>query len=176
MIRYSYHMSPTRSEGEVPRRGQLHGEVARALREVILQLTLFNRHVAGNLDLKDVDHACLNLIERHGPLSPRDLASRAGLHPATVTGVLDRLERGQWVVRERDPSDRRAVLVRPLRRRTGELMRLYAPMNKFMNHICAGYSEGELERLAEFLHLVAVGARDASENFGTDEHVEAPDG
>ena len=77
MIRYSYHMSPTRSEGEVPRRGQLHGEVARALREMILQLTLFNRHVAGNLDLKDVDHACLNLIERHGPLSPRDLTSRA---------------------------------------------------------------------------------------------------
>ena len=55
-------------------------------------------------------------------------------------------------------------------------MRLYTPMNKFMNRICAGYSEGELERLAEFLHLVAVGARDASENFGTDEHVEEPDG
>jgi DNA-binding MarR family transcriptional regulator len=169
-------MSPTRSESGVPQRGQLHGEVARALREVILQLTLFNRYVAGNLDLKDVDHACLNLIERHGPLSLRDLASRAGLHPATATGALDRLERGQWVVRERDPSDRRADLVRPLRQRTGELMRLYAPMNKSMNRICAGYNEDELGRLAEFLHLVAVGARDANENFAADGQVKEPVG
>jgi DNA-binding MarR family transcriptional regulator len=165
-------MSPTRNTGRAPRRGQLHGEVARALREVILQLTLFNRHVAGNLDLKDVDHACLNLIERHGPLNPRDLALRAGLHPATMTGVLDRLERGQWVVRERDPSDRRAVLVRPLRLRTGELMRLYAPMLTFMNRICAGYSKTELERIVEFLRLVADAGRDASENFDADEHGE----
>ena len=165
-------MSSTRSEGRAQRRGQLHGEVARALREVILQLTLFNRHVAGNLDLKDVDHACLNLIERHGPLSPRDLVSRAGLHPATMTGVLDRLERGQWVVRERDPSDRRAVLVRPLRLRTGELMRLYAPMLTFTNRICSEYSVTELERIAEFLGLVADAGRDASENLAADEQVE----
>jgi DNA-binding MarR family transcriptional regulator len=165
-------MSPTRSAGRAPRRGQLHGEVARAVREVILQLTLFNRHVAGNLDLKDVDHACLNLIERHGPLSPRDLAFRAGLHPATMTGVLDRLERGQWVVRERDPSDRRAVLVRPLRLRTGELTRLYAPMLTFMNRICSGYSVTELERIAEFLGLVADAGRDASENLAADEQAE----
>ena len=48
-------------------RGQLHGEVTWALREVILQLARFNRHVGGNLDLKDVDLACFNLIERHGP-------------------------------------------------------------------------------------------------------------
>jgi DNA-binding MarR family transcriptional regulator len=165
-------MKPKRNTGKAQVRGQLHGEVTRALREVILQLTLFNRHVAGNLDLKDVDHACLNLIERHGPLSPRDLALRAGLHPATMTGVLDRLEQGQWVVRERDPSDRRAVLVRPLRQRAGELMRLYAPMNKFMNQICAGYSEIELERIAEFLGLVADAGRDASENFTSDGHLE----
>ena len=158
-------MSSIRDTGRAPRRGQLHGEVARAVREVILQLTFFNRHVAGNLDLKDMDLACLNLIERHGPLSPRDLALRAGLHPATMTGVLDRLEQGQWVVRERDPSDRRAVLVRPLRLRAGEVMRLYAPMLTFMNRICAGYSVTELERIAEFLRLVADAGRDASENF-----------
>jgi DNA-binding MarR family transcriptional regulator len=147
--------------------------VTRALREVILQFTLLNRHVAGNLDLRDVDHACLNLIERHGPLSPRDLASRAGLHPATLTGVLDRLERGRWVVRERDPTDRRAVLVRALRLRTGELMRLYAPMNTLVNRIYVGFSETELERIAEFLRLVTDAGRDASAHFAADEHDEA---
>ena len=168
-------MNSKEDRSGAPRRGQLHGEVTRALREVILQLTLFNRHVAGNLDLKDVDLTCLNLIERHGPLSPRDLAQHVGLHRATVTGILDRLEGGQWVVRERDPSDRRAVLVRPLRLRAGELMRLYAPMLTFMNRICAEYSETELEHFAVFLRLIADAGRDASESFPADEPVEVPD-
>ena len=168
-------MTSKEDEGGPPRRGQLHGEVTRGLREVILQLTLFNRRVAGNLDLKDVDLTCFNLIERHGPLSPRDLAQRAGLHPATVTGILDRLERGHWVVRERDPSDRRAVLVIPLRLRAGELMRLYAPMLSFMNRICAEYSETELEHFAVFLRLIAQAGRDASANFPTNEPFEVPD-
>ena len=40
-----------------------------------------------------------------------------------------------------------------------------------MNRICAGYSVTELERIAEFLRLVADAGRDASENFDADEQV-----
>jgi hypothetical protein len=53
------------------------------------QLSLFNRQV-GAQDLKDVDMDCLDLINRHGQLSPTALARRAGPHPATRTGILDR--------------------------------------------------------------------------------------
>jgi DNA-binding MarR family transcriptional regulator len=49
------------------------------------------------LDLKAAGLECLDLITRYGPLSPGDLARRAGLHPATVTGIPDRLERGGWI-------------------------------------------------------------------------------
>jgi DNA-binding MarR family transcriptional regulator len=65
-------------------------------------VSLLNHHVGANLDLKDVDLDCLDLIANHGPLSPSTLARRAGLHPATVSGIIDRLERGDWVARERD--------------------------------------------------------------------------
>jgi DNA-binding MarR family transcriptional regulator len=88
------------------------------MRELAIQLSLLNHQVGAHLDLKDVDLACLDTIARHGPLSPTALARSAGLHPATVTGILDRLERGGWVARDRDPADRRAVLVRALRDRT----------------------------------------------------------
>ncbi|MDT7622359.1 MAG: hypothetical protein QOF99_3260, partial [Pseudonocardiales bacterium] len=95
-------------------RRRLTTSVKDSLRALSLQLTLLNHQVSTHLEIKDVDLDCLDLIGRFGPLSPTALARHARLHPATVTGVLDRLERGGWAVRERDTTDRRAVLVRAL--------------------------------------------------------------
>src|SRR5437762_14161176 len=118
-------MSPEREDG-ARRRRRLTAAIKQSLRELSIQLSLLNHQVGAHVDLNDVDLDCLDLIARHGPLSPSALARRAGLHPATMTGILDRLERGGWVARQRDPSDRRAVVVRALRDRTAELFRLYA--------------------------------------------------
>jgi DNA-binding MarR family transcriptional regulator len=124
-----------------------------ALRDLRNQLSLLNHQVSAHLALKDVDLDCLELIARHGPLSPSALARRAGLHPATMTGILDRLQKGGWIVRERDPegADRRAVAVRAVRGRNAELFRLYAGMNTAMDELCDGYSEEELALIAGFL-------------------------
>src|SRR5882672_2629755 len=96
------------------RRKRLSVAIKQSLRELRMQLSLLNLHVGAHLDLKDVDLDCVDLISSHGPLSPSALARRAGLHPATMTGILDRLEKGGWIVRERDPgaADRRAVSLR----------------------------------------------------------------
>src|ERR1700704_87467 len=107
------------------------------LRELRIQLSLLNYRVGSQLQLKDVDLDCLDILDSSGPLSPSALARLAGLHPATMTGILDRLERGDWIVRERDPADRRAVLVRVVRDRYAELMRLYTGMNRGMNKLLA---------------------------------------
>jgi DNA-binding MarR family transcriptional regulator len=130
-----------------------------------IQLSLLNHQVGAQLDLRDVDLDCLDLIDRHGPLSPTTLARLAGLHPATITGILDRLERGGWIVRERDPSDRRAVVVRTSRDRYPDLLRLYAGMNRGMNQIYAGYDERELELIADFLQRTANAGRSATDEL-----------
>ena len=149
------------------RRRRLNRAIKESLRALSFQLSLLNHHIGAHLDLKDVDLDCLDLITRHGPLSPSSLARRAGLHPATMTGILDRLERGGWVARERDPSDRRAVVVRALRERNAELMRLYSGMNASMDKICAGYGDHELELLADFLRRTAnAGGRATDELAG----------
>jgi DNA-binding MarR family transcriptional regulator len=111
--------SRTTRDGDAARRRRRSvTAIKESMRELAIQLSLLNHQVGAHLDLKDVDLACLDTIARHGPLSPTALARSAGLHPATVTGILDRLERGGWVARDRDPADRRAVLVRALRDRT----------------------------------------------------------
>src|SRR5487761_1241020 len=95
------------------------------------------------------------------------LNRRAGLHPATMTGILDRLERGGWVSRDRDPgaADRRAVTIRIRRDRAAEIFRLYSGMNTLMDQILTGYSEAELELLAGFVRRTAEAGREATEQL-----------
>src|SRR5205085_4111139 len=118
-------VTPERAEA-IRRRQQAATEIRDSLRELRIQLALMNYRVGSQVELKDVDLDCLDILDSHGPLSPTSLARRAGLHPATMTGILDRLERGGWIARERDPSDRRAVLVRALRDRYAELLGHYS--------------------------------------------------
>ena len=55
--------------------------------------------------------AALATIERHGPLTPSELATRERVQRPTVTRVLARLEEDGLIVRAADPADRRCSLV-----------------------------------------------------------------
>jgi DNA-binding MarR family transcriptional regulator len=155
---------PERAEA-IRSRQRAAGEIRNSLRELRIQLSLLNNRVGSQLELKDVDLDSFDVIDAHGPLSPSALARRAGLHPATVTGILDRLERGGWIVRERDPSDRRAVVVRVQRERYAELMRQYAGMSRSMNKLLADYSDGELEVIADFMRRTIEAGRNATDEL-----------
>jgi DNA-binding MarR family transcriptional regulator len=145
-------------------RRRLIAGIRTGLRAVSIELSLLNRQVGSRLELRDADISCLDLIDRLGPLSPSALARQSGLHPATLTGILDRLERGGWIARERDAADRRAVLIRARRDRNNELLGLYAGMNSALEQICARYSADELRLLEDFLHQVGdAGQRAAAD-------------
>ncbi|HEY1570652.1 MAG TPA: MarR family transcriptional regulator [Pseudonocardiaceae bacterium] len=151
--------------GDARHRRRLGNLIRESLREVSSQLSLLNHQVSSQLGIKDVDYDCLDLIGRHGPLSPSALAKAAGLHPATITGILDRLERAGWVTRERDPADRRAVLIRARRDRGPEIFRLYTGMNAALDELIGGYTEAELTVLADFLHRTADAGKAATDNL-----------
>jgi DNA-binding MarR family transcriptional regulator len=154
--------------GPARHRRRLNRAIKESLRDLGAQLSLLNHSVGTRLDLKATDLECLDLITRYGPLSPSALARRAGLHPATMTGILDRLERGGWIDRCRDPSDRRGVAVQAARGRGAEILRLYlvdSGMNAAMDQICAEYEDKELEVLADFLHRTADAGRNAAEKL-----------
>jgi DNA-binding MarR family transcriptional regulator len=156
-------MSPG-SSSVARRRRRLATEIKDLLRRLSNELSLLNHQVGTHLELKDVDLDCFELISRYGPMSPSSVARRAGLHPATMTGVLDRLQRGGWISRERDPeaSDRRAVTLRALRDRNAEVFHLYSGMNSTMDDVLADYSEGDLELLVDFLQRTTTAGQSAT--------------
>ena len=142
-------------------------EIKESLRALSIQLSLLNRQVGDRIAIKEGDLACLDLISRLGPLSPSALARLAGIHPATMTGILDRLERGGWIARERDPSaaDRRAVTIRALPDRGAEIFALYAGMNGSLDEILAGYRPAELDVVADFLTRAMAAGRSATDDL-----------
>lgn len=84
-------------------------ELAHALPERIWLLgRLFWRR--GQRDITRTEAGLLNSLS-DGPRRITELADLEGLAQPTVTLLVGRLEERGWVTRERDPDDRRAVLV-----------------------------------------------------------------
>ncbi len=45
--------------------------------------------------------------------------------------------------------------------RTGELLRLYSPMNRALGQLCAGYTPDELEAIRDFIRRLSMAGSDA---------------
>ena len=153
------------SSSEHARAPRAIATIRAGLRELSIQLSLLNHQVGTRLGLKDVDLDCLDLIVRRGPLSPSALARMAGLHPATMTGVLDRLEQAGWISRDRDPTDRRAVTVQAKRERNAEVLALYSDMNGSISALLAGYDKAQLAVIADFVERATEAGRRATEGL-----------
>jgi DNA-binding MarR family transcriptional regulator len=111
---------------------------------------MFHQAVAVHLRLNVTDLKCLDLARSETSLTPGRLAELTGLTTAAVTSILDRLEQAGFVQRERDPSDRRKVLVRPCAGRAEEVARLFAPLDQALSQLYDRYTTEELAFLNEF--------------------------
>jgi DNA-binding MarR family transcriptional regulator len=147
---------------EQKQRAMLVREVQDGLRDLIVRLQGVNDAVASHVDLRPGDIELLDLVARHGPMSPSEVTAGTGIHPATLTGVIDRLEAGGWMARVPDPDDRRRIGLQALRDRGPELVKLYAPMNRSLAEICAELTQSQLETVRDFLRAAAAAGTDAA--------------
>jgi DNA-binding MarR family transcriptional regulator len=123
-------------------------QVKRALREVNNQVALLSHRVSARAEVKDID---LDTLSQHGAMSATSLARGIGLHPATMTGVLDRLEKSGWILRQRAEHDRRAVVIGIDPKRNADLVSLYAGMDSAMDDVVASFTDAELDIITAFL-------------------------
>jgi DNA-binding MarR family transcriptional regulator len=85
-------------------------DLAVRLRLVIARTARRLRQEAGG-ELSPSQAAALATIDRHGPLTPSELAARERNQRPTATRVIARLEEAGFVDRARDPEDGRSCVV-----------------------------------------------------------------
>jgi DNA-binding MarR family transcriptional regulator len=149
------------SDEEARARRRRIAETKQSLRDLRVELAVLNHQVGSRLEMKDIDFDCLDVIARLGPISPSGLARRVGVHLATMTGILNRLEQNGWITRDRVESDRRAVLVGAVPGRQRDIFRLYGGMNGSLDGILESYSDDEIDVVLDFLRRCATAGRSA---------------
>lgn len=90
----------------------------------------------------------------HGPRTPAELAEAAGVTRATMTGLVDTLERDGLVKREPDPTDRRMMSV-ILTAKGGRMLHTLLPGHfKAIAQLMSPLSEAERKTLVRLLGKV----------------------
>lgn len=139
-------------------------ETASALRTVLrdlrIELSINTSRVARLAGLNDSDLAVLDVLARDGTQSPTDLARRTGVQPATMTGVLVRLERAGWIVRRPDTADGRRVQIEV----TGlaRLTEIYRDGNRRLDEVDGALTGEQAPAVLDYLRAVADAIREAT--------------
>lgn len=96
------------------------------------------------------DLRCLNLLAT-APSKPSHIAKELGLTSGSVTSLLDRLESGNLIRRDRDPNDRRGVIVHPTDHLFETVGPLYLSTVVKLRELAAAYTQSELNDAVKYL-------------------------
>lgn len=111
----------------------------------------FDEAAASRLGLSRTDFRCLDVLSRGRSMTPGQLAQQTGLSTGATTAQLDRLERGGFIKRERDPHDRRRVFVQPTRRSIDGVWPVFEGLVAGATQMMEKLRTEELETILRFL-------------------------
>ena len=129
----------------------LRDEIRTSVLRLVAEVCLRDHVASQRMGLGGTDSRFLTLLDVYGPLTPGRLAQLTGLTTGSVTGVIDRLERGGFVSRERDDADRRKVRVIPDPDATARLAAARHDPIDLLDDVLNGRDAGELAVIARFL-------------------------
>ena len=108
----------------------------------------------------------LGILRDRGPMSPSELGERLIVTRATVTGLLDSLERRGFVRRSANPADRRGLIVEMTPAGRGVVQEVRTVIHRHEKALMSGFSDKDLHDYIERLHLIQESLTSAAEPEG----------
>jgi DNA-binding MarR family transcriptional regulator len=96
----------------------------------------------------------LGILRDHGTMSPSELGERLIVTRATVTGLLDSLERRGFVNRSANPADRRSLLVEVTPAGLAVVQELRTIVHRNERDWMSVLSDAELRTYVDLLHRI----------------------
>lgn len=149
-------------------RGELVEDMLLAGRELSTAVVMFHTAVAELAGLSLTESKALEVIHRFGPLTPAELAAHTGLAPASVTALLDRLERKQVAHRVPHPTDGRRFLVQIDQGHLARSQAVFTDLVLQLKDLSADFDDDELATVARFLRGAAERQLAATERLTRD--------
>jgi DNA-binding MarR family transcriptional regulator len=115
--------------------------------QLVLARTARRLRQEAGADLSPSLSSALASIDRHGPLTPSELAACERVQRPTVTRVVGRLEELGLVARSPDPSDGRSSLIAPTPEGRALLRRLRTRKSQYLARRLSGLDADELATL-----------------------------
>jgi DNA-binding MarR family transcriptional regulator len=138
-----------------PERARLAARFGDGFRKTSSLMQLLGQAAADRVGLNATDLNCLNILSFSGEMTAGDLAKATGLTTASITGVTDRLEEAGYVRRERDPKDRRRVVIRlVLDKALSDVGPVFLPLIRSWQGVTDRYTDAELRLIVEFYDLM----------------------
>ncbi len=131
-----------------------------AIQDLYIELLAFNRSNGRLLGLSDTDLAALDLVHRARTITPTELSRRTHTHPATMTGILKRLENGGWISRTRPDEDRRAVVIAIRPDREQQIQDSYARADAAIDRLNRATSGADLGAVEAYARAMAAAIRE----------------
>jgi DNA-binding MarR family transcriptional regulator len=139
--------------------------LAQAGRENSDATVLFHAIVAEQLGLNPTDYKVMSILERLGALTAGEIARHSGLATASVTNLIDRLEKKGFVQRVPDPDDRRRIRVEPVVDRVTAARKFFASAQRSLARLYERYPDQDLAVIADFLSRNAERLRAETEKL-----------
>lgn len=155
-----------------PGRTEVLGRLRAAGRRQSTAMVLFHTNLAAQLGLGPTDEKVLEIVARLGSTTPKELGAMTGLAPASVTGVLDRLEAKRYIRREPGATDRRRVNVVHAPEHTQAIGGLFTGLMAALAEVHERYSTAELELVLGFVEATTDAQERAALQLGAAAHEE----
>lgn len=130
---------------------QMVTRLVRALTDLQTVSDRVDHAAATALGLNRTDARCLSCLITRGPMTAGDLAAAAGISPTALTFAVDRLTQAGFTERQRDPADRRRVLITAADKALGFAERMWSQTVAETQHQLSKYTPQQLKLLTGFV-------------------------